>query len=111
MPSPMMESSLKRLGSTRPALTSARRWLRRADTEWALHEDAVDPAAVLPADRGQRAERSEAERLMQTDRPLVARVADDGYHLPEAVRGAAIDQGGEERAADAVALCLRCDID
>lgn len=50
----------------------------------ALHEDGVEPAAELEADRGEGAGPVEAQGLVQADRASVLRVADHRDHLPVA---------------------------
>jgi DNA-binding winged helix-turn-helix (wHTH) protein len=80
-------------------------------TEWTNHQDGVEPPAVLPADRRQQSGVAEAAAVMQPDRRLVRRVADDRDHQPQARLFAAGDQRQQQRTSDALALAGRRDID
>ena len=71
--------------------------------EASLHQDDVEPAIELPADRAHRADVLEAERAVHADRAGVGRVADHGQHLARAGGLASRDQLGEQKAAEAAA--------
>ena len=70
--------------ATRPAITCGWSWrCAVASAEFALHQDAVDPAAEFEPDRTENANLAKAEALMETDRRVIRAVADDGHDLPQ----------------------------
>src|SRR3546814_11633983 len=72
-----------------------------AGAEGALHENRVDPAPVLEADRRKDAAVAEAVARVQADGAGVGAVADHRDHLAVAESGAALDQRTKQRRADA----------
>src|SRR5581483_8457754 len=68
-----------------------------------LHEDTIDPAAVLYADRAKRPSHREAAACVQFARSLVGAVADYGDHPAKAAQFALVQQGIEQHAPDAQA--------
>ena len=76
-----------------------------------LHQHAVEPAVELEADRGEGADVAETRRLVQPDRGRLCRIADHRDHLPVAALLGFNEQPVEQRASDAAAMRLRCDVD
>src|SRR5438552_2094871 len=72
----------------------------RGRNEGTLHEDRVDPLAVLVADGLQDADEPETATAMQRDRAVVVAVADDRHHLPPSPGLAARDELLEQCLAD-----------
>ena len=60
---------------------AAIRWCAVAMAQAALHEDAVEPAAVFVAHGTQQPDLAEADGLVEFDRGGIAAVADDRDHL------------------------------
>jgi hypothetical protein len=89
------------LGRVR-AVTFARR---------ALEQHRVKPAAVLAADRAERADEAEAERLVEAHRGQVRAVPDHGDHLPHPERLALDKQLREQQAPNAPADGVVANID
>jgi hypothetical protein len=57
-----------------------------------LEQHRIEPSSVLVANRPENANRSEAELLVQSNRPFVLAVADHRDHLRKATRFACRDQ-------------------
>ena len=84
-------------------------WRRRHQR--ALHQHRVAPFAMLVSDRPQRAHGMEALAGVQRQRGRVAAVAHHGQHLAPAGRGAALDQRGQQLAADAESAAAGLHVD
>ncbi|CAG9241616.1 hypothetical protein PCAR4_1090048 [Paraburkholderia caribensis] len=80
-------------------------------SERALHHRRVEPAAMLEADRLQRADQFEAGVTVQRQRAAASAVGDDGDHLAPRTLFASLDQRREQRASDAASAARIVDID
>src|SRR5262245_23135825 len=80
-------------------------------TEGALHQDAVDPAAVLEANGFEGPGQPEAAGTVQTDRSSVTGIAYDRDHLTLPKPGADIHQSAEQGPPDAASGRAGSDID
>src|SRR5665213_3319787 len=80
------------------------RGYRISGTKRALHQYGIEPAPVLPPDRGHCTDQGEAELLMQPDRTFVVAVANHRDHLAELEAGNFSDKMLEQARADAATL-------
>ena len=93
-----------------PGANAVRRQGFRTRADGALHENAVNPAAELEADRLQGAGALEAAGQVQLDRGLVIGVADHRDELAAADLLASLDQCAEQQLADAAAGMVLVDV-
>src|SRR4051812_4883253 len=82
-----------------------------ARAEVTLHDDAVDPAPMLPSDRCERPSRAESGPPVQCDRGFVGAVADDRHHLPISERLAFHENSAQKRRTNALPARIGVDVD
>jgi hypothetical protein len=85
--------------------------LCRSPAEFALHQDAVNPASMLEPNRRQEADAAEPEALVQDNRGSIAVIPDYRHDLAVSGIAAAGNECSQKRAADTASHGARRDID